>query len=75
MRYDGTVTTKTLSRAIISKKPAIINERGTPRYVVLDWDTYRKWDEAMEDAFDSTRLAEALHDPKNQKRIRFSAVK
>lgn len=60
---------------MISKKPAIISEHGAPRYVVLDWDTYRKWDAALEDAADSKRLTEALYDPKNQKKIRFSAVK
>lgn len=69
------MTTKTLNHAIISKKPAIISEHGAPRYVVLDWDTYRKWDEALEDASDSRRLVEALNDPKNQKRAQITNLK
>lgn len=69
------MTAKTLSRAMSSKKLAIISEHGAPRYVVLDWDTYKKWDEALEDASDSQRLIEALNDPKNQKRTRISNLK
>lgn len=75
MRYYHIMTTKTLSRAIISKKPAIINEHGTPRFVVLDWETFKKWDEALEDASDSRRLIEALNDPKNQKRVKITNLK
>lgn len=69
------MTTKTLFRAIKSKKPAIIKEKGSPRYVVLDWDTYRVWNELKEDMEDRVRLAEALADPKNQRRIPYLQVK
>ena len=69
------MTIATISRAIKMKKPAILKEGGVPRYVVLDWDTYRKWEEARDDIEDSTRLQEALSDPKNQKRIKFSSIK
>lgn len=67
--------TTTISKAIKMKKPAIINEHGSPRFVVLDWDTYRKWEALKEDFEDAARLQEAIVDPKNQKRIRFSAIK
>ncbi|KKT41245.1 MAG: hypothetical protein UW30_C0010G0001 [Candidatus Giovannonibacteria bacterium GW2011_GWA2_44_13b] len=69
------MTIATISRAIKMKKPAILKEGGVPRYVVLDWDTYRKWEDAKEDIEDIARLNSALSDPKNQKRIRFSAIK
>ena len=69
------MTTQAISRAIKTKKPAIINEHGSPRYVVLDWDTYKKWEDAREDIEDAIRLKDALADPKNQKRIKFSGVK
>jgi hypothetical protein len=35
------MTTATLERTLKKKKPAIIKEKGVPRYVVLDWKTYR----------------------------------
>lgn len=69
------MTTKTIAQAIKSRKPAVIRENGTPRYVILDWETYRSWEEMREDMEDSQRLQEALADPKNQKRIAFSRVK
>ncbi len=69
------MTTQAISLAIKTKKPAIINEHGSPRYVVLDWDTYKKWEDAREDIEDTIRLKDALADPKNQKRIKFSGVK
>lgn len=67
--------TTTLEHALKSKKPAIIKEKGTPRYVVLDWKTYRAWEEIKEDLEDVTRLVEALADKKNQKRTSLSRVK
>ena len=36
------MTTKTLAQAIKNKKLASIKEKGAPRYVVLDWDTYKE---------------------------------
>ena len=68
------MTTQSILRAIRTKKPAIINEHGSPRYVVLDWKTYAKLQEMQEDFEDATRLNEALSDPKNQKRIKFSQL-
>ncbi len=73
--YYCRMTTKALARAIKRRKPAIIRQNGAPRYVVLDWDTYRKWEDLREDIEDAERLAAALADPKNQKRIPFSQVK
>lgn len=69
------MTIKTFARAIKKKKPAIIREKGAPRYVVLDWDTYYKWEEMREDIEDARRLMAALVDPKNQKRIPYAQVK
>ncbi len=69
------MTTKTLKKAIVRQKPAVIRENGAPRYVILDWETYRGWEEMREDMDDSRRLLEALSDPENQKRIPFSRVK
>ncbi|MEK7541325.1 MAG: hypothetical protein AAB533_00550 [Patescibacteria group bacterium] len=69
------MTVKSIARAIRQKKPAIIKENGSPRYVVLDWETYRSYEEMREDTEDSARLARALADPKNQKRIPYARVK
>lgn len=69
------MTLQTLAKAIKRKKPAIIREGDTPRYVVLDWETYRNWEELKEDLEDSLRLAEALADPKNQRHIPLARVK
>ena len=69
------MTTATLERTLKKKKPAIIKEKGAPRYVVLDWKTYRAWEEKEEDLEDATRLLEALTDPRNQKSISWHDVK
>jgi PHD/YefM family antitoxin component YafN of YafNO toxin-antitoxin module len=69
------MTAETLARALKTKKPAVIREKGTPRFVVLDWETYKTWRETEEDLEDATRLMEALADPKNQKRTPLSRVK
>lgn len=66
------MTTQALSRAIKDKKPSIIKERGKPRYVVLGWGAYKALEEMKEDLEDVVRLNEALSDPKNKKRIKFS---
>jgi PHD/YefM family antitoxin component YafN of YafNO toxin-antitoxin module len=67
------MTASAISKALKNRKPAIIKERGTPRFVILDWETYKKWEEEKDDLEDSKRLLEALKDPKNKKKIKFSA--
>ena len=69
------MTIATLERALKKKKPAIIKEKGAPRFVILDWDTYKRWEETKEDLEDSKRLLEAIADLKNQKRISLSQAK
>lgn len=69
------MTTQTLTRALRAKKPAVIKEGGKPRYVVLDWNTYADWQEAMEEWEDIARFNEALSDPKNQKLIPLAEIK
>jgi PHD/YefM family antitoxin component YafN of YafNO toxin-antitoxin module len=64
-----------LARALKKKKPAVIKENGSPRFVVLDWSTYNIWQEMKEDFEDTARLIEALADPKNQKRTSLSEVR
>ena len=72
---DSTMTTASSARAIKGKRPAVIKENGTPRFVILDWKTYNAWRKMKEDFEDTTRLIEALADSKNQKRVPFWAVK
>jgi PHD/YefM family antitoxin component YafN of YafNO toxin-antitoxin module len=69
------MTTKTIERALKRSKPSILKENGRPRFVILDWDTYRRWEETKEDLEDTARLAEALVDPKNKKLLPLSQVK
>jgi len=69
------MTTQALAHALKKKKPAVIKENGSPRFVVLDWKTYSMWQEMREDLEDSARLMEALTDPKNQKRTSLSEVR
>ncbi len=69
------MTTKSIIRAIKQKKPAFIEENGSPRYVVLDWKTYRAWEEMREDMEDSARFTAALADSKNKKRYTFEEIK
>ena len=66
------MTIKILEKAIKAKKPAVIGKKGEPHYVILDWETYRKWEEMRDDLEDSIRFNEALADPKNQRRTKFS---
>lgn len=66
------MTTRMLLKTIKNKKPTIIKEKGKPRFVVLDWDTYKMWEEIREDFDDSQRLRDALSDPKNQRKINFA---
>lgn len=67
--------TATLEHALKNKKPAILKEKGAPRYVVLDWETYQAWEEDKEDLENTIRLTEALADKKNQKHTSLSRVK
>lgn len=69
------MTVQTLTRAIKQKKPAVIRQRGVPRYVVVDWKTYCTWEVERENLEDATRLLEALADPRNQKRVPLSRVR
>ena len=69
------MTTKTLSKALMKSKPAIIKERGVPRYVVIDWATYDAWREQQEDLEDAARFLSALADTKNQKSISLADLK
>jgi PHD/YefM family antitoxin component YafN of YafNO toxin-antitoxin module len=69
------MTLQTLTKAIKGKKPAIVKERGEPRFVILDWKDYKKLKEATEDNEDAARLLEALADPANQERIPLTAVR
>lgn len=69
------MTSRTSERAIKRRKPAIIRQNGTPRYVLLDWETYREWKELQEDLEDRECLIAALEDPKNQKRISLARLK
>ena len=66
------MTKQAISKAIKSGKPAVIKEHGNPRYVVLDWKTYRAWEELRDEMDGSARLNEALRDPKNQRRIKYN---
>jgi len=69
------MTAKTIERALKRPKPSILKENGKPRFVILDWETYSKWEEMKEDLEDTARLAEALADPKNKKLLPLSRVK
>ena len=60
------MTLKTLTRAIQSKKPSIIKEKGVPRFVVLDWVAYKRLQEQQEELEDYREM----NDPKVQKHIR-----
>ncbi len=69
------MTIKTIERALKRSRPSIVKENGKPRFVILDWETYSKWEEMKEDLEDTARLAEALVDPKNKKSLPLSRVK
>ena len=64
------MTLQTLARAMRNKKPAIIKERGTPRYVVLDWVEYKKFQDLREELLDEVEDYREIHDPKIQEIIR-----
>ena len=69
------MTLQALVKAIKRKKPAIIREGDTPRYVVLDWETYRNWEELKEDLEDHIRFDIALRESKSKRRYSLEAVK
>lgn len=69
------MTVKTIAHAIRKFKPAIIRERGAPRYVVLDWETYRRWEELKDDLEDHIRFDIALRESKGKRRYSLAAVK
>ncbi len=69
------MTTKTIARAISKRKPAIIKENGAPRFVVLDWDTYRNWKEMREDMEDHIRFEIAERESRGEKRYTLAEVK
>lgn len=69
------MTTQTLTRALRAQKPAVIKENGKPRYVVLDWNTYANWQEAMEDMEDSLRFEKALRESQGQKKYSLEEIK
>ena len=43
-------------KSLKDKKPAVIRQEGEPRYVILDWKTYRAWQELREDLEDHVRF-------------------
>lgn len=69
------MTMKAVAEAMKRRKPAIIRQNGTPRYVVLDWKTWQELEELREDIEDAERLNAALADPKNRRRIPLAEVK
>lgn len=70
----GATTGKRI-KAVKEKKPAIIKERGEPRFVILEWEDYTKLKDAADDVEDTVRLLDALADPANQKRIPLALVR
>lgn len=73
--YNSLMTTQSLAKALKSKKPAVIRERGLPRFVVLDWDAYRAWEEMREDMEDHIRFEIAERESRGQKRYTFRVLK
>lgn len=69
------MTTTTLAHAIKDKKPALIREKGQPRFVVLDWDTYKTWEEKKEDLEDHVRFEIAEQESKGKRRYSLAQLK
>lgn len=69
------MTTRAITQAVKRKKPAIIRERGAPRYVLLDWNTYRAWEEMSGDLEDHIRFDIALRESKGKRRYTFAEIK
>ena len=64
------MTLRTLARAIKAKKPAVIKEKGAPRFVVLDWEVYRKLQDIRDEYLDELEDEREINDPKIQEIIR-----
>ena len=73
--YDAYMTTSTIHRAIKEKKPAVIREGGKPQYVILDWDTYRAWEDKKEDMEDHIRFDIAKRESKGKKSFSLKEIK
>ena len=69
------MTTRAFALAIKRKKPTVIREKGVPRYVVLDWETYRGWEEILEDIEDHVRFEFAEQESLGRKRSSLADVK
>ena len=69
------MTTTTLRRAIKSKKPAVIEEKGEPRYVILDWKTYRRWQEEMDELEELTRFKISEIESRDKRKFSLGQIK
>ena len=69
------MTTQKIAQAIKTKKPAIIREKGIPRYVVLDWAAYEELQELKEDLEDHLRFEAAERASKGNPRLSVNEVK
>lgn len=69
------MTTKVLASATKRKKPAIIKENGAPRFVVLDWDTYRRSQEMKEDMEEHIRFEIAQRVSVGKKRYSLQEIR
>lgn len=69
------MTIKALTGAIKSRKPAVIREDGAPRFVILDWETYKGWEEAREDMEDRIRFEIAERESRGRKRYTLGEIK
>lgn len=68
--YHSFMTIQTLAQAIKNKKPAIIKEKGVPRYVVLDWAVYKRLQMLQENFIDELEDYREIHDSKVREYIR-----
>lgn len=68
-------TVRAIARVIRRKRPTVISERGEPRYVVLDWNTYRAWEVIREDTEDHIRFEIAERESRGRKRHTLAAIK
>ena len=69
------MVTDTFVRAIKGKKPAFVEKNGLPRYVILDWETYRVWEEKKEDMEDHIRFEIAMRESKGKEKISLTQIK
>lgn len=65
----------TLTRAIKNKKPALVRENGKPRFVVLDWDVYKIWEEKKEDLEDHVHFEIAERESRGKRRYSLVQLK